>query len=424
MDVFDNILATKRRWRFRTIPSLWATFMIHKYCSRSHPVSKKNAFGNSHIWQKMRKVRDKAEPHIFWLINLENSSMWWDNWTGKGPLASLLSYTNNSPKVLVKEFILHGNWNIHKLRGSFLEDIDQIIMNVNIRKHDIPNQSIWDLTENVKYSNKTVLNMFRDLKPKDHFLSKVWHPSIPFKVFFLTWRLWMSILLFDEVILNFGKKIVSRCVCCTNHSNEFIQYVFMESDATRYIWKLIGTHMGIIHKHIPIRGWFNHWWQQRSKNVIHKQVLQITLIIVCWEIWKNRCSCKYGDQNRFNFYKMKQQIIWNIQAAVHRTFPRCKLTLPWVKYYDDMMRLKPVPEAIIVAWRKPLQGSFKLNINGSYIHENGKACLGGTMRNDQGDFIMAFSVQAKCSSNNDAEAQAALFGIKWCIQNGYSNFNI
>lgn len=186
MDVFDNILATKRWWRFKTILSLWAAFMRHKYCLKSHHVSKKNASGDSHAQQKMRKVRDQAEPHIFWLINSGNSSMWWDNWTGKGPLASLLLDTNNIPKVLVKEFIQHGNQNIHKLRGSFLKDIVQIIINVNIGKHDIPDQAIWDLTENGKYSDKTVLNMFRDVKPKYHFLSKVWHSSIPFKIVFLT----------------------------------------------------------------------------------------------------------------------------------------------------------------------------------------------------------------------------------------------
>ncbi|XP_070055161.1 uncharacterized protein [Nicotiana tomentosiformis] len=219
---------------------------------------------------------------------LATKSMWWDNWTGMGHLASLLpDDTNNNPKVLVKELIQHRNWNIHTLIGFFPDDIVQITMNVNIGKHNIPDQAIWDLTENGKYSNKTVLNMFRDVKPKDNFLRK-----------------------------------------------------------------------------------------------------------------------------------MKQQIIWNIQVAVHRIFPRCKLTLRWVKYCDDMMRLQPAPEAIIVAWRKPLQGSFKLNTDDSYIHENVKAGLVGTMRNDQGDFIMAFSVQAKCSNNNDAESQVVLFEIKWCIQNG------
>nr|XP_018630427.1 uncharacterized protein LOC108947242 [Nicotiana tomentosiformis] len=299
MEVFDNILALKRWWRFRTIPSLWATFMKYKYCPRSHSVSKKKTSGDSYAWQKMRKVRDKAEPHILWLINSGNSSIWWDNWTGKGPLAALLPDINNNPKILVKEFIHNERWNSQKLGDAFLEEIVQYIVNINLGNQDIPDQAIWNLTENDKY-----------------------------------------------------------------------------------IRKAIGASMRIVYKKIPIRGWLNQWWQQKSNNVIHKQILQITHIIICWGIWKSRCSCKYGDQKRFNFYKMRQQIIWNIQVAV--SFPGCKLTLPWVKYCEVMMRLQHVPEAIIVAWIKPSQGPFKLNTDGNYIHENCKAGLGGTMRNGQG----------------------------------------
>lgn len=35
-----------------------------------------------------------------------------------------------------------------------------------------------------------------------------------------------------------------------------------------------------------------------------------------------------------------------------------------------------------------------------------------------------YAILAKCDSHNEAEAQAALFGIKWCIQNGVTNFTI
>lgn len=46
------------------------------------------------------------------------------------------------------------------------------------------------------------------------------------------------------------------------------------------------------------------------------------------------------------------------------------------------------------------------------------------MRNDQGELIKAFSISAKCNSNNDVEAQAVIFGIKWCLKHGYSDFII
>lgn len=87
---------------------------------------------------------------------------------------------------------------------------------------------------------------------------------------------------------------------------------------------------------------------------------------------------------------MKQQIVWNIQAAVHRAFPKCKLiALGQILWWYDKTK-QHVQEAIIVIWLKPPQGTLKLNTDGSYIQGNGKAGLGGTLRDDQGDFCMAY----------------------------------
>nr|XP_033513221.1 uncharacterized protein LOC117277902 [Nicotiana tomentosiformis] len=350
-----------------------------------------NVSGNSHSWQKMIQVRDKAEPHIIWHINSRNSSIWWDNWTEKGPLASLFSNANKSSKILIKDFIQDGNWNIQRLKDLFPDELIHHIENINIGKHDLPGQAFWDLTDNGKYSYKTSLHLFRDAKEKDRFLTK---------------------------------NIISNCNCCNNPKKETMQHVFVESDAARYIWKAIGSPLGIIPMQLPIRGLINHWWLQKSKNALHKFALQIIPIIICWEMWKSRCSCKYGDEKRFNYYKMKQQIYWNTQAAINRAFPKCKLTLPWVNFCDNMMKLQPIPKAISVCWNKPKHGVIKVNTDGSFIHCNGKAGLEGVVRNDQGDLIMAFSIPSRCSNNNMSEAQAAMFDINWCVQNGFSDFTI
>ncbi|XP_070049508.1 uncharacterized protein [Nicotiana tomentosiformis] len=101
-----------------------------------------------------------------------------------------------------------------------------------------------------------------------------------------------------------------------------------------------------------------------------------------------------------------------------------KLTLPWVNSCDNMMKLQHIPKAISVCWNKPKHGAIKVNTDRSFIHGNGKAGLGGVVRNDQGDLIMAFSIPSKCSNNNMAKAQAAMFGIDWCVQNRFSDFTI
>lgn len=48
MEDICNTFSTKRWWRLRSTASLWTTFVKHKYCIRSHMVTKVWASGNSH----------------------------------------------------------------------------------------------------------------------------------------------------------------------------------------------------------------------------------------------------------------------------------------------------------------------------------------------------------------------------------------
>lgn len=58
--------------------------------------------------------------------------MWWDNWTGKGPLSTLYGDINTNPKVHVKEYIQNGEWNRNKLGSIFSEETMEYIMKINI----------------------------------------------------------------------------------------------------------------------------------------------------------------------------------------------------------------------------------------------------------------------------------------------------
>ncbi|XP_070046502.1 uncharacterized protein [Nicotiana tomentosiformis] len=313
---------------------MWASFLKHKYCIRAHHVAKQWTSVNSHSWKHLTKVRKIAEQHMVWHINEGNSIFWWDNWTCKGPLANLTPGTYKNPKILVREFIQNGEWNINKLQDILPSSIVQHIKKIEIGNYSLPDKIYWDLSLNGRYSNKTTTQLIRKSKPKEYLLCKVWHSSIPFKISFLTWTLWYRKLPFDDVIVNFGRQIVSRCNCCANPKNETIQHVFMEGEATSYIWKLIGSPLGIIHHQRTVRYTINKWWQVKERNVVHKLILQITPTIICWAIWKERCSCKYGSQKKFNLFRMEQQ---------------------------------PIPKAIVVNWNKPEDGYFKLNTDGSFI---------------------------------------------------------
>lgn len=57
---------------------------------------------------------------------------------------------------------------------------------------------------------------------------------------------------------------------------------------------------------------------------------------------------------------------------------------------------------------------MKLNTDGSFLQREVKVGLGGAIRDNQGDIIMAFSTPSTAQNHNIVEAQAALFGLNWC----------
>ena len=76
---------------------------------------------------------------------------------------------------------------------------------------------------------------------------------------------------------------------------------------------------------------------------------------------------------------------------------------------------------IMVSWNKPTVGTYKLNTDGSTIHNTGQTGGGGILRDHQGNLIYAFSIPFGFGTNKFAEIQVALYGISWCVQHGYKN---
>lgn len=52
----------------------------------------------------------------------------------------------------------------------------------------------------------------------------------------------------------------------------------------------------------------------------------------------------------------------------------------------------------------------------------GCAYEGGVLRDHQGKFILAFSIAFDKATRIQAEARALLFGVKFCLQNGFTLF--
>lgn len=198
----------------------------------------------------------------------------------------------------------------------------------------------------------------------------------------------------------------------------------MQGQAARYIWSYLGAALGIQAQMINVKSNLITWWRTGTINEVHKLLIHITPIMICWELWKSNCACKYGGQKHFWINKMQHQINWNVNKALNFAFPKCNFPNHWPHLCDIVEKLKHNIICKQVVWNThpPPTGWVKINTDGSYSAESGKVGIGGLIRDVYGNLIMEFAAPATCASNNMAEAIAAKFGVNWCIANGYRQF--
>ncbi|XP_059306178.1 uncharacterized protein LOC132057561 [Lycium ferocissimum] len=290
--------------------------------------------GNSQAWKQLLKAREKCDRKITWKIINGSFNFWWDDWTKQGPLALICPNQDGSDYAIWKDY-KDGHYNNH---------------------------SAWQLV--------------RRHKPKNLLLNSIWSNSIPFKFSFLSCRLYHIKLPFLENMPWVDNRRDINCLCCRIPTLDFMHHRFVEGQAAQNIWKKIGAPLGMVYQYQSIRNIYTSWWINNPINKVHKLVIQVCLVIICWQLWKEWTACKHGDQKKYSEYNLEIQYI----------------------------------------------GEVKINSDGSYFTDIGSVGVGGIMRDSRGDFIMAYSIPMQCTSNNEANALAML--TERCKQNAYNKYII
>ncbi|KAL0455304.1 UNVERIFIED_CONTAM: putative ribonuclease H protein [Sesamum latifolium] len=78
-------------------------------------------------------------------------------------------------------------------------------------------------------------------------------------------------------------------------------------------------------------------------------------------------------------------------------------------------------KAIIIHWRKPQEGWYKLNTDQASKGNPGISGTGGILRDHLGQVIFAFQEPLGVTSNTQAELRAIYRGLKLCIEKGFHN---
>lgn len=280
-------------------------------------------------------------------------------------------------------------------------------------QEEVLDQAIWK--PNV---NGTFTDIIRQLNNKSEFNTYTWHKNIPFKSSFLVWRALKGKLPTNNKLTQFGVGPVNFSYCI-NRGLDNIKYIFVKGHFKNHIWKFFLDHLGNIHNHTPLRNMLMRWWIIEPKNEVHKLIFHSLPIFICWNLWNNRCSTKYGAKQS-SIARVKYLIFKDTTHFLYTVFPY----LCWPNNWRDLVIMiegcRHEMKINTVIWSKPPINIHKLNIDRSVVKNPGKIGGGGILRNYQGDIIFAFTTPLGFGTNNQEEIQAATYGVHWCVQHGYN----
>ncbi|XP_015159800.1 uncharacterized protein [Solanum tuberosum] len=283
----------KQWWIFRSKQTLWGDFLKAKYCQRSNPISKKWDTGESLTWKHLMHNKQKVKEHIKWKLNLGNCSFWWDNWLGVGHLAQFSSDSNRFNNTTVAEFWVGDQWNLNMLiQQAPYSQLAIIIATELYIQMDLPDQVIWKLSNNGKFICSSSWNEIREKKTKTHFNNFTWHKSIPFKASFLLWRTIRGKLPPNEKLTSFGNEPANYFCCCNRSGQDTIEHTFNNGPFASDVWRSFVAAAGINTDHRSQPQLIMQWWSTKYNNEAHRLLLQATPILICWNLWKNRCASK------------------------------------------------------------------------------------------------------------------------------------
>ncbi|GAA0163541.1 hypothetical protein LIER_43652 [Lithospermum erythrorhizon] len=138
------------------------------------------------------------------------------------------------PGILEKDFFLNGAWNINKLKEALLDDtVLEQVLQISFYEPQ-PDCILWKPANNGLFNFNSAWEIIREEKQLSTLKALFWHPNIPKKMSFLSWRLHQHWLPVDSVLQSRNLSLASKCVCC--NKVESLQHVFFSNTVAANIW--------------------------------------------------------------------------------------------------------------------------------------------------------------------------------------------
>ena len=221
----------------------------------------------------------------------------------------------------------------------------------------------------------------------------------------------------NEILQKFGRT-ATECYCCYRKGNDDINHILITGNFAKHIWRYYSSTIGAIQTTTDLRSLLIYWRTLPSLNQVHKFLISVLPNLICWHLWKNRCAVKYGDK-KSSIHRVQYGIFKDIMYTIKIAFPSIPWQHSWYSLINLVEQCQQQLKVIMVNWKKPHNGHYKLNTDGSAISSTGQIGGGGILRDHKGNIHYAFSIPLGLGTNNIAEIEAARYGLNWCAEHGY-----
>ncbi|XP_075504648.1 uncharacterized protein LOC142542098 [Primulina tabacum] len=372
-DIVDSF-SIKLWFRFRQGSSLWAKFMMRKYCQLVHPAYVSSAGFISPTWRRLLKIRARAESGIRWRIGVGDVAFWDDIWCGDVPLSSQVLLRGDRG-VRVSHFLSDGAWDFDLLCSVVPPSVAETITLIPIASGE-PDSAIWVHSSDGVFSLKSAWELVRLRDQVSDIFTPCWGSWLRPTMSFFLWRFWHQWLPVDDVLQRRGFELASKCQCC--EMPETFTHIFIDSPLASDF-------------RLFLSAWKRHpGWTARG------HVKEFLPFIVLWFLWTARNDAKHRHL-RISAETVKSQILSYLRLAHAASTVKpmhWRSVLQAARAMGIFVQLRRARKLTIVRWLRPPFGCFKLNVDGSSRGSPGDSTVGGVVRDSSGHVVVSFSIKA------------------------------
>ncbi|XP_075521602.1 uncharacterized protein LOC142554810 [Primulina tabacum] len=414
-DLVDSF-SIKLWFRFRQGSSLWARFLLRKYCQMDAPASVLPRGLISPTWRRLLRIRPRAEPGIRWRVGLGDVSFWDDIWFGDTALSSQCE-VRGGRDVRVFHFLSEGAWDFDLLCAVVALSVAEAITLTPMAFGE-PDLALWIHSSDGAFLIRSAWELVRLRDPVSDILTPCWGRWLRPTMSFFLWRFWHQWLPLDDMLQRRGFELASQCQCCD--MSETFTHVFIDGPIARYVWHFFGA---IFRVRIPCTRdlrLFLSAWKRNLHWAPGGHVKEFLPFIVLWFLWMARNDAKHR-QLRISGETVKSQILSYLRLA-HAAF----IVKPkhWLGAFEAARSLgifvafQRTHRLAIVRWLCPPPGCFKLNVDGSSRGNPGESSVGGVVRDSSGRVVLSFSEFIGVGTNVRVELWAVWRGLLICSDLG------